>query len=394
MTKFLSKDGKFYMQNGKLLRPTNILEVPVTSNLTYNGKAQSPTIYGYDENTMTIGGVTSGTNVGNYIVTFTPKNGYQRTDGSSDTKNVNWTIAKAAGSLSLSTNSLTIDANSTTASFTVTRAGDGAISATSSAPDIAAVSVSGNTVTVTKKAVGTATITVTMAETAFYSGASATCVVGCRSTTGALPVGSNVYLNVDGVKQRFIVVHQGNPNTSLYDSSCTGTWLMMENQIDNRLWNSSNWNNYASSDIHAYLNGTALSKFDSGIQSAIKQVKIPYGYGYGSSYVYSGANGLSAKLFLLSLKEMGYSNSNAPEDGVKLDYFKSGGNINGGWTRTPYYTDRGPNGEYMVYVQNSGYYNASPVYRTGIDDRPVKPTLILPSDMTINELGFVVASGT
>lgn len=57
MAKFLSKDGKFYMREGKLLHPTNILEVPiVTSNLTYNGNAQSPTIYDYDENTMTRGG--------------------------------------------------------------------------------------------------------------------------------------------------------------------------------------------------------------------------------------------------------------------------------------------------------------------------------------------------
>ena len=77
MAKFLSKDGKFYMRDGKLLRPTNILEVPVTSNLTYNGNAQSPTIYGYDENTMTMGGVTSATDAGTYQITFTPKSGYE-----------------------------------------------------------------------------------------------------------------------------------------------------------------------------------------------------------------------------------------------------------------------------------------------------------------------------
>lgn len=95
MTKFLSKDGKFYMRDGKLLRPTNILEVPVTSNLTYNGNAQSPAIYGYDENTMTMSGVTSGTDAGTYHITFTPKSGYEWSDGTSDTKNVNWTIEKA-----------------------------------------------------------------------------------------------------------------------------------------------------------------------------------------------------------------------------------------------------------------------------------------------------------
>ena len=78
MAKFLSKDGKFYMREGKLLHPANILEVPiVTSNLTYNGNAQSPTIYGYDENTMTMGGVTSGTDIGTYQIAFTPKSGYE-----------------------------------------------------------------------------------------------------------------------------------------------------------------------------------------------------------------------------------------------------------------------------------------------------------------------------
>ena len=93
MDKFLSKDGKFYMRDGKLLRPTNILEVPiVTTNLTYNGKVQSPTIYGYDENTMTMSGVTSGTDLGTYHITFTPKSGYEWSDGSTTTKNIAWKI--------------------------------------------------------------------------------------------------------------------------------------------------------------------------------------------------------------------------------------------------------------------------------------------------------------
>ena len=156
MAKFLSKDGKFYMRDGKLLRPTNILEVPiVTANLTYNGKAQSPTIYGYDSNKMTMSGVTSGTNVDTYHITFTPKSGYEWDDGTSEAKGISWAIAKAAGSLSLSTSSLTIDANSTTGSFTVTRAGDGAIYATSSNTSIATVDVSGDTVTVTRVASST-----------------------------------------------------------------------------------------------------------------------------------------------------------------------------------------------------------------------------------------------
>ena len=40
-------------------------------------------------------------------------------------------------------------------------------------------------------------------------------------------VGSIVKLNVGGVAKNFIVVHQGRPS-SLYDTSCDGTWLLME----------------------------------------------------------------------------------------------------------------------------------------------------------------------
>ena len=42
-----------------------------------------------------------------------------------------------------------------------------------------------------------------------------------------LAVGSSVYLNVGGVRKEFLVVHQGKPS-SLYDSSCNGTWLLMK----------------------------------------------------------------------------------------------------------------------------------------------------------------------
>lgn len=50
-----------------------------------------------------------------------------------------------------------------TDTITVTRAGDGVITATSNASGVASVSVSGNTVTVTAKAKGKATITVSVA---------------------------------------------------------------------------------------------------------------------------------------------------------------------------------------------------------------------------------------
>ena len=156
---------------------------PVQSgSLTYNGNAQSPSWSGYDSSKMTIGGTTSGTNAGTYTATFTPKDGYCWPDGTADTVKVTWKIGKATGSLSLSPTTLTIDASSTTGTITVTRAGDGAITAKSSNTNIATVSVDGNKITVTKKGHGTATITVSVAEgTNYLAPANKTVAVTCQS---------------------------------------------------------------------------------------------------------------------------------------------------------------------------------------------------------------------
>ncbi len=126
------------------------MTIPTQSNsLTYTGSAQSPAWNNYDSGKMTLGGTTSGTNAGSYNATFTPKTNYKWADGSAGAKTVAWSIAKAAGSLSLNKTSIKLTAAKTTDTITVTRAGDGKITATSSAPTVASVSVSGSVVTVT-----------------------------------------------------------------------------------------------------------------------------------------------------------------------------------------------------------------------------------------------------
>lgn len=131
-----------------------------SGSLTYSGAAQSPNWSYYDANKLTIGGATSGTNAGSYTATFTPGANYQFSDGVTGAKNINWTINKAAGSLTLNKSSLTLSGGTTTGTVTATRAGDGAITATSNNTGIATVSVSGTTITITAKATGSATITV------------------------------------------------------------------------------------------------------------------------------------------------------------------------------------------------------------------------------------------
>lgn len=211
-------------------------------------------------------------------------------------------------------------------------------------------------------------------------------------------VGSTVKLKVNGTAKEFIVVHQGKPS-SLYDDSCNGTWLLMKDIYENRVWQSGNINKYESSDIHTYLNNTFLNLFESNIRDAIKQVKIPYRKNGGSGGTdQSGANGLSAKIFLLSGYEVGWTTSDYsyfPVDGAKLSYFESGtgtsannkriANLNGSaagwWLRSP----RADGAGRVWFVVSSGYYGGYYAsYSYGI-----RPALILPSTLLVSDDGTV-----
>lgn len=134
--------------------------------LTYTGSAQSPSWSNYSSSKLTIGGTTSSTNAGTYTATFTPTKNYQWSNGTTTAKSVSWTIAKAAGSLSLSATSVTLNSSITSAIVIVTRSGNGAITAKSNNTSIATVSVSGTDVVVSSvnNTSGSATITVSVAE--------------------------------------------------------------------------------------------------------------------------------------------------------------------------------------------------------------------------------------
>lgn len=167
-------------QQAVTVQKANITVPTQSGSLTYNGGPQSPTWNNYDTAEMTIGGVTSGTNAGSYNAQFSLKDtvGTQWADGTTGDKTVAWSIQKAAGSLSLSPTSMTLDADNPSKTITVTRSGTGAISAQSSAPDVASVSVSGNKITVTGHENGDVTVTVNVAADSNYNAPAAkTCSV-------------------------------------------------------------------------------------------------------------------------------------------------------------------------------------------------------------------------
>lgn len=145
--------------------------------------------------------------------------------------------------------------------------------------------------------------------------------IGFGQYIGDLAVGSSVYVKRAGVSIEFIVIHQGLPDANLYDASCDGTWLLMKNIFStSQIWDSTD-NDYANSDVKKMLDSEYIYY---NVHASIKQVKLPYHKGTGSGgSVSSGANGLSARLFLLSARETGGGQyDTAPMDGALLDCFK------------------------------------------------------------------------
>ena len=208
------------------------------------------------------------------------------------------------------------------------------------------------------------------------------------TTLAAQAVGSTVALTVDGESRNFLVVHQGNPDPSVYDASCDGAWLLMQDVYTERTWDSRNL--YPEAAVHSWLNDSFLALLDSGVQAAVKSVKLPYAADGG---VLDGADGAGAKVFLLSMRELGVAasqKSGLADEGACLDYFAGSAlddpirsaNLNGAatryWTRSAYT----PNStDVWTVAGGTGKCTARP----GTSTYGVRPALILPQTLAVED---------
>lgn len=359
-----------------------ISAVPSQSGtLTYTGSSQSPSWSNYSTTQLTIGGTTSGTNAGSYTATFTPKSNYRWADGTTTAKSVSWSIGKAAGSLSISPTSMTLDTTTKSKTITVTRSGNGTISAVSSNTAAATVSVSGNTVTVTGKANGSAKITISVAAGTNYTApASKTCAVtvsflkdnfadndwtsiiaACHS--GSVPstwvVGNSKTMTINGASYQVDIIGK-NHDTYASGGKAPLTFQLHDCYADTKAMNSSNtnsggWKNSAMRTTHL---PAILALMPTEVQNGIREVSKKASVGGASSTIET----VSDKLFLLSEVEIfGSTSYSAAGEGTQYDYYKAGnskvkkfnGSAYGWWERSPYASYS----TYFCLVNSSG--NAS-----------------------------------
>lgn len=341
-----------------------ISAVPSQSGtLTYTGSSQSPSWSNYSTTQLTIGGTTSGTNAGSYTATFTPKSNYRWADGTTTAKSVSWSIGKAAGSLSISPTSMTLDTTTKSKTITVTRSGNGTISAVSSNTAAATVSVSGNTVTVTGKANGSATITISVAAGTNYTApANKTCAVtvsflkdnfadndwasiiaACHS--GSVPstwvVGNSKTMTINGTSYQIDIIGK-NHDTYASGGKAPLTFQLHDCYGETKNMNSSNTNSggWTSCAMRSTHLPAILALMPTEVQNGIREVNKMTSAGSQSATINTTAD----KLFLLSEIEIfgsvSYSKSG---EGTQYDYYKAGNgkvkNYNGSaaawWERSP-----------------------------------------------------------
>ena len=217
---------------------------------------------------------------------------------------------------------------------------------------------------------------------------------------GNLAVGSTVYLNENGSPQSYLVVHQGIPS-SMYDVSCNGTWILRKDIIKESDWGYTNA--FKKASFWSVLN-SVINTFDSGIKEIIKQIKIPYCLGGGGVYgadIYSGENGYSCKLFLLSGYELGWNQNNSskfPIDGSKLSYFGEGTGTTSNnkriaklnqnpsvwWTRSQLYDD---DRKCWAVAIDGNYSSVNSVIKRGI-----RPAMIMPQGLVVDDSNNITST--
>ena len=219
---------------------------------------------------------------------------------------------------------------------------------------------------------------------------------------GNVAVGTVLKLNENGSPQNYIVIHQGLPS-SMYDSSCNGTWILRQKIWGYAEWDTGRSNEYTTSSLVNSLvndNSQFLQDIDSDIREKIITVKIPYCVGDGSSTIKSGTNGYTCKAFMLSAYETGWTTTDGyyipPKDGSKLSYFSSGDNYTANSKRiatssigAPAYWLRSPcsNGASSWGVSPDGSCGNGPTWET----YGVRPAMVMPTDLIVDDNNNILA---
>lgn len=188
--------------------------------------------------------------------------------------------------------------------------------------------------------------------------------------------GTLVKMNENGAPVEFYVAKHD------YESELNGagrTLVVRKDVYDYRVWDDGMVNDYASSDLDSWFNGTYQNILDSDIRSLIGTTKIRYTPGNGNGTVGT----LERAVFALSITEMGESSTYANVEGSELPIASTlqiayqGGSATTQWTRSP-----ATNNSVSSFYQSSNGLFGAVVCTSTYGSRPC---FTLPSTVLVDE---------
>ena len=222
---------------------------------------------------------------------------------------------------------------------------------------------------------------------------------------GTLPVGSSVYAKVGGVRTEFLVVHQGNPDSSFYHESCTGTWLLAKDLSGEGGWGGYRTSYYEDRRYNAdnnvmrkYFEETWLPTLEENVRNLLQDAHISFaGKDEPTSAlaVTPYADYFSQKVFPLTATEIGFAADGTTllKDGACLTYFADAtnekriaslnGTVYGWWTRSPFKKSTG----YCYRIKEDGTKEEciQDVFTNGDGSSwGYRPAFILPPDTYVD----------
>lgn len=145
-------------------------------------------------------------------------------------------------------------------------------------------------------------------------------IIDFGTPIGEFAVKTSVFTDFDNVRTEFIIVNQGNPDSSIYDDTANGTWLLIKDiyEIDVKYRESSEKSSLYTDSLLPEKMQSYLEKFSEAIQQTIKTINLPCnGYNNAENVVT-----LSCKLFPLSAAELSVKGSYSSfNDGAVLQMF-------------------------------------------------------------------------
>lgn len=233
-------------------------------------------------------------------------------------------------------------------------------------------------------------------------------------------VGTKAKVKIGEHDYNLTLLHKGNPDTEIYDPSCSGLWVRLDSSIGKSA------RPYSNSTIEKSGVFVALADFyetlPEGFKSLIQKVKIPYVYKMKNresdgTYYYPAephilSDGYETYLFALSILEIGYNPQSIAvsgndyrewtdmvPDGAKLDYFDEAKSdaakrvIFSDYTETRkvyHWTRSQLTKEWHYYVHTDGGCGTQ---NAGTTDYPVMMAAVLSSERTyLDEDGYIVAN--